>query len=104
MSGVTFDDMKQQQAKQAPPGPEFPSSISALQNLDISVKSTTTDPEYSLQLGSQPSLGPSYGPLQAKRKVPVGDDIKLPLGRHLTDPFFQDLDQNARFYISHCKR
>jgi hypothetical protein len=103
MSGVTFEDMKQQQVKQERPGSEFPSSTSAPQNLDIAVVSTTTGPEYSLKSVSQPSLHHSNRPLQAKAKVPFEDDIKLQLGQHLTDPFFQDLNQDARFYISHCK-
>lgn len=101
MAGVTFEDMKQRQAKQVQPKAEFPSFTSASRNLDIPLPSTTTVPEYSLTPESRPLLDHSSPLLHVKREVP--DDIKPPLGRHLTDPFFQDLDQDARFYISHCE-
>ena len=103
MSGVTFEDMEQQQVKQAHSGPEPPPFTSAPQNLDITVVSTTTVPEYGLKSVLQPSMDHSNRLLQATRKIPFEDDIKLPLARHLIDPFFQDLNQDARFYISHCK-
>lgn len=111
MSGVTFEDIKQEQVvKQARPGPGSPSSsstsMSTPRNLDISVLSTTTVPEYSQELVSQPLLALDHSNRlfqPKKRKVPFEDDIRLPLGRHLTDPFLQDLNQDARFYISYCK-
>jgi hypothetical protein len=89
MSGVTFEDMKQQQVRQARPIPEFPSSTRASQKLDTTGVSITTVPDYSLKSVSQTSLDHSNRLLQAKLEVPFEDDIKLSLGRHLTDPFFQ---------------
>lgn len=106
MSGVTFEDIhiQQQRAKQAGPGLELPSPTSAPRNLDVTVLSTTsTIPQYSSKWASQPLLDHTKRFLQVKHQFPSENDIKIPLGRHLTDPFFQDLNQDARFYISHCK-
>ena len=103
MSGLTFEDMEQQRKEQASPRPVSLSPTSAPRDLHIAVVCTTAGPKCGLKSVSQKPLVLGNRLLLAKHKATFEDPNKLPLGRHLTDPFFQGLNQDARFYISHCK-
>ncbi|RDW63302.1 hypothetical protein BP6252_10847 [Coleophoma cylindrospora] len=91
MAGVTFEDIKQQRTKPARARSTTPSP----QNLEMAPVST--------KLVSPAALDRSHRrlPAQAMRKLPFEDNMELTLGRRLTDPFFQDLNHDARFYISY---
>lgn len=102
MSGMTFEDRKRQQGKQECPRPGS-SSTRAPRNRDIAVITGTAVPGRVLKLELQASLDHGNLPLQAKLKALFDYDIIPSLGRPLTDPFFQDLNQDAKFYISHCR-
>ncbi|KUJ21359.1 uncharacterized protein LY89DRAFT_577473 [Mollisia scopiformis] len=101
MSGMTFEDMKQREVKKERLSPESLSSTSSPPSSNIELESVGNISGGASKLTPQPLLDHSSQLLVAKRKFPFADDIALPLGRHLTDPFLQDLNQDARFYISH---
>lgn len=100
MMGMTFEDMKQKEMKQADPRAEV-LSFTGIHNQGIADVSTRTS-----LVHRQQSLLPNCvnGLSQTERNnVPSDAHAEISLRGSLTDPLFQDLNQDSRFYISYCK-